>query len=274
MKAILIDITKCNGCYSCQIACKDEHADNDWSPYAKPQPDLGHFWMHVKEVERGEVPRVKIAYVPKPCMQCAKPACREAAAGEAIYTREDGIVMIDPEKSRGQKKIVKACPYGCIYWNKELSIPQKCTFCAHLLDRGWKEPRCVEACCTGALTFGEYDDIKAMARKRKGGIMNPEFGLKPRVFYVGLPKRFVAGSLIDAKANEALENARVTLTELMTGKAVNTKTNNYGDFEFENLEAGKSFSVLFEKPGYRPKKIGRVSTAKDVWCGEVFLSPT
>lgn len=41
MKAILVDISKCNGCFNCQIACKDEHVDNDWSPYAKPQPDLG-----------------------------------------------------------------------------------------------------------------------------------------------------------------------------------------------------------------------------------------
>jgi Fe-S-cluster-containing dehydrogenase component len=25
MKVLVIDINKCNGCYHCQIACKDEH---------------------------------------------------------------------------------------------------------------------------------------------------------------------------------------------------------------------------------------------------------
>ena len=43
MKALVIDINKCNGCYNCQIACKDEHVGNDWTPYAKPQPDTGQF---------------------------------------------------------------------------------------------------------------------------------------------------------------------------------------------------------------------------------------
>lgn len=273
MKVILIDVTKCNGCYNCQIACKDEHVDNDWSPYAKPQPDLGHFWMHVAEVERGEVPKVKIAYVSKPCMHCEEPPCEEAARGGAVYKREDGIVIIDPEKSKGQKKIVKACPYGCIYWNKELNIPQKCTFCAHLLDRGWKEPRCVEACCTGALTFAEYDEIKGIIKKKKAEIMNPEFGLKPRVYYIGLPKRFVAGAVLCSKMNEALERVKVTLTRLPTGKKIIAKTDNYGDFEFENLEADKRYSVLMEKSGYRPKKIGQVRTEKDVYLGETYLVP-
>ncbi len=46
-KVLIIDVTRCNGCYNCQIACKDEHVGNDWTPYAKPQPDTGQFWMKV-----------------------------------------------------------------------------------------------------------------------------------------------------------------------------------------------------------------------------------
>jgi len=34
-KVLVIDISKYNGCYNCQIACKDEHCGNDWAPYAK-----------------------------------------------------------------------------------------------------------------------------------------------------------------------------------------------------------------------------------------------
>ena len=48
-KVLVIDIDKCNGCYNCQVACKDEHVGNDWSPIAKPQPDTGHFWMKVTD---------------------------------------------------------------------------------------------------------------------------------------------------------------------------------------------------------------------------------
>ena len=50
MKAFYIDLSVCNGCYCCQIACKDEHVANDWTPYAKPQPDTGQFWIGLTEL--------------------------------------------------------------------------------------------------------------------------------------------------------------------------------------------------------------------------------
>ena len=40
-KVMVIDLSICNGCHNCQIACKDEHVANDWTPIAKPQPDTG-----------------------------------------------------------------------------------------------------------------------------------------------------------------------------------------------------------------------------------------
>ncbi len=86
-------------------------------------------------------------------MQCEDPPCVKGSMDGAIYKRSDGIVIIDPEKSIGQKELISTCPYRVIYWNEERQIPQKCTFCAHLLDNGWHEPRCVDACPTGAITL-------------------------------------------------------------------------------------------------------------------------
>jgi len=34
---------------------------SDWTPYAKPQPDTGHFWVKLLEEVRGTVPKVKVA---------------------------------------------------------------------------------------------------------------------------------------------------------------------------------------------------------------------
>ena len=31
-KAFVIDVGRCCGCYNCQLACKDEYVDNDWTP--------------------------------------------------------------------------------------------------------------------------------------------------------------------------------------------------------------------------------------------------
>ncbi len=64
MKVFVHDTSICNGCYNCQIACKDEHVANDWTPYAKPQPEIGQFWLKLTENVRGQVPRVKVAYYP------------------------------------------------------------------------------------------------------------------------------------------------------------------------------------------------------------------
>ena len=90
--------------------------------------------------------------------------CLRAAKNGAVVKRPDGIVLIDPQKARGQKALVQACPYGAIWWNEEKQIPQKCTFCAHLLDAGWKAPRCVQACPTGALSVASLLEEEEMKR--------------------------------------------------------------------------------------------------------------
>lgn len=162
MKAFLIDVKKCVGCHDCQVGCKDEHCGNDWSPYAKPQPDTGQFWCKVDQKERGHKPHVKVSYIPRLCNHCENAPCMKAATGDAVYRRDDGLVLIDPEKAKGQKQIVEACPYHVIYWNEALNIPQKCTGCAHLLDDASspiRVPRCVDNCHVNVIMFGEEDQL-------------------------------------------------------------------------------------------------------------------
>ena len=106
MKTILFDASLCNGCYGCQMACKDEHCGNDWSPIAAEQPTSGQFWCKVNQETRGKVPEVKVQYTPVMCGHCENAACMNAAKDGAVYRREDGLIIIDPEKSKGQKQIV------------------------------------------------------------------------------------------------------------------------------------------------------------------------
>ena len=135
-KAFVIDVARCSGCYNCQLACKDEHAGNDWTPYAKPQPDIGQFWTKLADHVCGTIPKVKVHYIAEMCNHCDNPACKAACANGAIYKREDGFVIIDPEKCVGCGACQAACPYDAIYFNEELKIAQKCTGCAPLLDTG------------------------------------------------------------------------------------------------------------------------------------------
>ena len=206
-KVLVINYDICNGCYNCQVACKDEHVANDWSPIAKPQPDTGQFWNKVYDNVRGQVPKVMVTYEHSICQHCDDAPCIAACNAHAIYKRDDGIVIIDPDKCRGNQMCLAACPYeNVIYFNDALNIAQKCTFCAHLLDDGWSEPRCVDACPTGAFTFGDEDDPKIKALIAKAEPLKPELAhVKPRVYYIGLPKKFIAGAVYDQEADLCAE---------------------------------------------------------------------
>ena len=241
--AMAIDLNKCIGCYNCQIACKDEHVGNDFPPIAAAQPTFGHFWLSISEKEQIWSPsHIKVTYIPQPCQHCDDAPCMKAAKNGAIYKRPDGIVIIDPEKAAGQKELVEACPYGSIYWNDEKNIPQKCTFCAHLVDDNWQEPRCVQSCPTSCMYFGDLDQPTSRISKFLAANpceeLHPELNTKPRVSYAGLPKPHLAGTLRFADLKECANGVKVTLTG-PDGKKVETASDYFGDFEFKNVPKGK-----------------------------------
>ncbi len=269
---LLIDENRCNGCYACFLACRDEFCGNDYLPYSAAQPYSGHFWMRVLEHERGTFPKVKVAYTSIPCMHCDNAPCIRPG-DDAVYKRPDGIVIIDPVKAIGRKDLLSTCPYQVIYWNEQKMLPQKCTLCAHLLDKGWQEPRCVEVCPNNALIFGDLSDQNSEISKRlekdKVEILHPEYGLKERVKYIGLPKRFIAGSVIFGDTDKCAENVAVTVTG--SNEKRTTSTNNYGDFEFEGLPKETEYIVQIEHLGYQTRKI-KVRTKLDIYLGDIILS--
>ena len=251
-KAFVFDIAKCSGCYCCQLACKDEHCNNDWTPIAKPQPDIGQFWIKVNDYVNGSAPKVKVHYVPEMCNHCANPACVAAAKDGAVYQREDGLVIIDPEKAVGQKQIAEACPYGAIYWNEELDIPQKCT--------------CVEMCPTEALVFGDEDELQDLIVGAT--VMQPETGMKPRVYYRNIPGQFIAGTVYDPVEKEVIIGAKCRA--ITGGKLLTTVTDEYGDFWFKDLAVGV-YDVYIEAKGYKSKSFTGLRTTECINLGDIPL---
>ena len=249
--------------------CKDEHAGNDWSPIAKPQPEIGQFWCKLTEEIRGTVPKVKVVYRPHICMHCDDAPCMKACkVAGAKYKRDDGLVIIDPLKCTGCRNCCDVCPYDAIYFNEDINIAQKCTGCAHLLDNGWTEPRCADACPTLALKMLDESEAKDLIAKAE--VWKPELKdkVKPRVYYLNVPKKFIAGTAFDPVADEVYIDADCVLTG--GGKTYKEKTDAYGDFWFKDLPDGKY--KLEIKAGGKTKVFDEVDvTAIDINLGDIAI---
>jgi Fe-S-cluster-containing dehydrogenase component len=274
----IIDIEKCENCNNCYLSCKDEYVDNSWPGYSAPQPPHQQKWIDIHTNERGQYPFIDVAYLPQPCQHCDNAPCIKAATGGAIYKRPDGIVIIDPVKAKGQPKVVNACPYGAIFWNEELNLPQKCTFCAHLLDSGWTKTRCMQSCPTGALTVRHVEDteMQEVIKTEKLEVYRPEVKTNPTVYYKNLyrfMRCFIGGSVavhIDGK-DECAEGAMVTLFNAAGGKIGDITTDNYGDFKFDNLaENSGKYKIQITLKGYSVKTI-EVELKKSLNVGIIRL---
>ena len=240
---MIIDVAECTNCNLCTLSLMDEYVGNEWPGYSAPMPRHGHRWIDIRQKERGQGTMIDVAYAPTMCNHCDNAPCVADGKG-AVTKRDDGIVIIDPVKSKGRKDLVETCPYGQIWWNEELQIPQAWTFDAHLLDQGWQQTRGHQACPTGAMRAikVEDDEMARIAGEQELDVMKPEAGTKPRVYYENLwrySKCFIGGS-VSAEANGAVDCVEGAMVRLLKdgNPVATTTTDNYGDFKFDRLNEG------------------------------------
>jgi Fe-S-cluster-containing dehydrogenase component len=273
---MIIDVAECTNCNLCTLAVMDEYVGNEWPGYSRPMPKHGHKWINILQKERGQVPMIDIAYVPTMCNHCDDAPCM-AKAGGAIRKRDDGIVIIDPEKAKGRRDLVEACPYGHIWWNEEYQVPQAWNFDAHLIDQGWQQTRGQQSCPTGAMraVYVEDEEMIRMAREEGLETMRPELGTRPRVYYRNLwryTKCFIGGS-VSAEADgviDCIEGASVRL--IKDGRCIaETKTDNYGDFKFDKLDPDSgAYIVEITTAGGKTKSV-EARLGESINLGEIRL---
>ena len=137
----------------------------------------------------GEYPNSYYYYMPRLCNHCTKPACVEACPHDAVYKREeDGLVLIDEDKCKGNGSCIRACPHKKVDWNPVRKVAQKCIGCFPRVDHG-VAPACVRQCPGRAMFVGFLDDEESIVHKLVNDWNvaipeHPEFGLGANVFYV------------------------------------------------------------------------------------------
>lgn len=152
------DQSRCSGCFTCIIACKD------WHEY-----DLGSEpanWIKVNSIEEGRFPDLSMSQVFITCWHCDNPPCLAACPVGAITKREeDGIVVADREVCLGNTGCDGFCRAACPYEAPEFGPEpgakmQKCDLCLDRWSEG-KKPICVQACPMRALDAGPLHELKA-----------------------------------------------------------------------------------------------------------------
>ncbi len=154
-KAMLIDITRCVGCNSCQDACKIENklaggAEDRLSPTAYTALE-NHNGVMVRRM----------------CQHCEAPSCASVCPVRAFEKTAEGPVVYDETKCIGCRYCMQACPFHIprYEWTSTQPRVQKCRFCYERIRIGL-QPACVEACPAGATGFGSRADLLREALTR------------------------------------------------------------------------------------------------------------
>ena len=169
-KVKLIDVSKCTGCRSCQLACKQCNQQpakqtKNYGTYQNP-PDLqSNTWTLIRFQEIADKDSVKWLFRKDGCMHCTDAACVKACPSGALYHSDMGTVGINHERCIGCKECVTACPFDIPRYDRATDKVYKCDLCLTRIQAAL-EPSCVKACPTGALRFGDKADMLKLAYKR------------------------------------------------------------------------------------------------------------
>jgi len=168
-KGVLVDITKCVGCGSCAVACK---LWNDLK-FKEDEPSIGvdakatsNNWTTVNYYRVEKNGQEVWRFVKKQCFHCLEPACASVCFSKALSRTEEGPVVYNPRLCVGCRYCILACPFEVPKYQWDVTLPSvtKCQMCNTRVANG-EAPACASVCPTGALTFGEREELLQKARE-------------------------------------------------------------------------------------------------------------
>ncbi|MDD9305078.1 MAG: 4Fe-4S dicluster domain-containing protein [Desulfobacter sp.] len=171
-KSFLIDTTLCTACRACQVACKQWHdlpaeKTKNLGSFQNPA-DLSYMtYKLVRMTEQVVENKLHWLFFPDQCRHCLDAPCMETAADEdAIYRDElTGAILYTAKTAElDADEIIDSCPYNIPRKGPDGTLT-KCDMCNDRVHNGLK-PACVTTCPTGAMNFGDREEMLSLAKKR------------------------------------------------------------------------------------------------------------
>lgn len=134
VKAIKIDVDKCNGCRACEVICSAFHASPKYSSNNPARSRIRVIHEPLKDV-----------YLPVYAGEYTKSEC----TGRDKY-------VIDGKEYDECGFCRASCPSRGLFKEPDSGLPIKCDMCED--DPPQKEPLCVQWCMNDALTYEEREE--------------------------------------------------------------------------------------------------------------------
>lgn len=158
--AFAFDSTRCTGCKTCELACKDYKNLNQNVAFRKIYDVEGGQWT--QNADGSCSTNAFVYHVSMSCNHCADPACVHVCPTGAMHKDADtGLVSVDANKCIGCGYCHMACPYNAPKVDREVGHSVKCDGCQDRVREG-KRPICVEACPLRALSFGPVEEMEKL----------------------------------------------------------------------------------------------------------------
>lgn len=218
-----IDLTKCNGCSVCTIACQSE---NNIPIVGKDETRRGRemHWIRIDRYFVGEVDNPQIVHQPVACHHCENAPCEQVCPVAATVHDKEGLNAMVYNRCIGTRYCANNCPYKVRRFNfynltkdtpevakmannpevtvRSRGVMEKCSYCLQRINSGKRTAKlegrsvagdeivvaCQQACPADAIVFGNIRDPQSKVTRVKAQNRNydllGELNIKPRTSYL------------------------------------------------------------------------------------------